>query len=56
LLVANSNGHIYQYIGKNGKEIFHTSENDNYILTVDYKNDGSTFATGGKDNIIRLYN
>ncbi len=42
-------------MGKNGKEIFHTSENDNYILTVDYKKDGSAFATAGKDNMIRIY-
>lgn len=24
-------------------------------MSLDYKNDGSSFATAGKDNIIRIY-
>ena len=24
-------------------------------MTVDYKKDGSAFATGGKDNMVRIY-
>lgn len=55
LLVANTNGRIYQYTGKTGKEIWNSEEADNYILSVDYKADGLMFATGGKDNVVRLY-
>ena len=55
LLVANTNGRIYQYVGKSGKQVFQTEEQGNYILSVDYKNDGSAFATGGKDNVVRIY-
>jgi WD40 repeat protein len=42
-------------VGKTGKQIFETFEEDNYILSVDYKADGSAFATGGKSNIIKIY-
>jgi WD40 repeat protein len=55
LLVANTNGHIYQYAAKTGKEIFHTFEEGNYIMAMDYDPAGRSFCTGGKDNLIRIY-
>lgn len=55
LLVANTNGTLCQYAAKSGKELFRTHEQDNYIMTVDYAPYGYHFATGGKDNVIRIY-
>lgn len=55
LLVGNTNGHLYQYAAKTGKEIFHTQEEGNYIMAVDYSPNGHSFCTAGKDNIIRIY-
>jgi len=55
LLVGNTNGNLYQYSGKTGKEVFHTQEEGNYIMALDYSPDGYTFCTAGKDNLIRIY-
>lgn len=55
LLVANTNGNLYQYAAKTGKEIFHTVEEGNFIMAMDYAPDGRKFCTAGKDNIIRIY-
>lgn len=55
LLVANTNGHLYQYAAKTGKEVYHTHEEGNYIMALDYTQDGLNFSTAGKDNIIRIY-
>jgi WD40 repeat protein len=53
--VANTSGHLYQFTAKTGKEVWHTFEEGNYIMAVDYTPNGSAFATAGKDNIIRIY-
>jgi WD40 repeat protein len=55
ILVGSTNGHLYQYAAKTGKQIFHTVEEDNYILAMDYDPEGKHFVTAGKDNIIRIY-
>ena len=55
ILVANTNGHLYQFAAKTGKEIFHTVEEGNYIMAMDYVPTGHTFCTAGKDNHIRIY-
>ena len=55
LLVANTDGSIYQYIAKTGKQIAHIFEESNYIMAIDYSPDALHFATAGKDNIIRIY-
>jgi WD40 repeat protein len=55
ILVGNTNGNLYQYAAKTGKEIFHTVEEGNYIMAMDYAPSGRTFCTAGKDNIIRIY-
>ena len=55
LLIANSNGHLYQFTAKTGKEIWHTYEEGNFIMALDYNPSGTTFATAGKDNKVRIY-
>lgn len=55
LLVANTNGSIFQYVSKTGKEIWRTTEEGNFVMAVDYAPNGKNFATAGKDNIIRIY-
>lgn len=53
--MANTNGNLFQYLARTGKEIYHGVEEGNIILAMDYATDGKSFATGGKDNIIRIY-
>ena len=55
ILVGSTNGNLYQFAAKTGKEIFHTIEEDNFILAMDYSSDGKLFSTAGKDNIVRIY-
>lgn len=55
LLVANTNGYLYQYAAKTGKEIFQTYQEGNYIMALDYSPNGLSFCSAGKDNVIRIY-
>lgn len=55
LLVANTSGHLYQYAAKTGKEVWHAVEEGNFIMALDYHPHGTSFASAGKDNIIRIY-
>lgn len=55
IMVANTNGNLYQYGAKTGKMIFHSAEEGNYIMALDYEPSGRTFCTAGKDNILRIY-
>ena len=55
LLIANTDGHLCQYMAKTGKKLYEAQEKDNYIMALDYSRRGKTFATGGKDNIVRVY-
>ena len=55
ILAANTNGNLFQYVAKTGKELYHSAEEGNFILAMDYAPNGKTFCTGGKDNILRVY-
>ena len=55
ILAANTNGHLFQFNAKTGKQLWRSSEPDNQIFAIDYANDGTFFATAGKDNIVRIY-
>lgn len=55
ILVANTDGHVYQYVAKTGKKIFENFEEGNFTMALDYSPDGKRFCTGGKDNIVRIY-
>jgi len=55
ILVANTNGHLFQYVAKTSKQLFHTIEEDNQIMAIDYSSDGRIFSTAGNDNIVRVY-
>ena len=55
ILAANTNGHLFQFLAKTGKQIWHGVQPDNQIFALDYAKDGSYFATAGLDNVIRIY-
>ena len=55
VLAANTNGHLFQFLAKTGKQLWHSVETDNQIFAMDYAQDGRYFATAGKDNTIRIY-
>ena len=55
LLAANTDGRICQFTAKTGKILYEGHEKDNYIMALDYARSGKLFATGGKDNIVRVY-
>lgn len=55
ILVGGTNGSLYQFAAKTGKQLFHTVEEENQILSMDYHPEGLNFATAGKDNLVRIY-
>lgn len=55
VLAANTNGHLFQFLAKTGKQIWHGVEPDNQIFALDYAPDGRYFATAGLDSTIRIY-
>lgn len=55
MLAANTNGHIFQFIAKTGKQVWHGIESDNQIFALDYVYDSQYFASAGSDNVIRIY-
>ena len=55
VLAANTNGHLFQFLAKTGKQLWHAAETDNQIFALDYAHDGRYFATAGRDNLIRIY-
>lgn len=55
VLAANTNGHLFQFIAKTGKQLWHGVETDNQIFALDYASDGRFFATAGRDNVVRIY-
>lgn len=55
VLAANTNGHIFQFIAKTGKQLWHGVETDNQIFALDYSCDARYFATAGRDNVVRIY-
>lgn len=52
---VNASGVIQHWHLTSGKCIHTLTENENSIYALDYNNDGSQFATGGKDHSVRLY-
>lgn len=55
LISVNSNGSLQHWHTTSGK-LLHTIHDElNQLLTVDYKPDGTMFATGGSDCIVRVY-
>lgn len=55
VLAANTNGHLFQFLAKTGKTIWHGVEQDNQIFALDYSSDARYFATAGLDSTIRVY-
>lgn len=55
ILAANTNGHLFQFLAKSGKQLWHSVEADNQIFAMDYASDGRYFATAGRDNVVRIY-
>ena len=55
LISVNANGSLQHWHTTSGK-LLHTIHDElNQLLTVDYKPDGTQFATGGSDCIVRVY-
>lgn len=55
LISVNANGSLQHWHTTSGK-LLHTIHDElNQLLTVDYKPDGTAFATGGSDCIVRVY-
>jgi COMPASS component SWD3 len=55
VLAANTNGHLFQFVAKTGKQLWHSVEPGNQIFTLDYSHDGRYFASAGLENTIRIY-
>lgn len=58
LLAVDVKGSIRRYSAKQKKQVdvLDTEEGeDNRIFALDYANDGKTFATGGTDHYVRVY-
>lgn len=52
---ADNDGQINHWHIKSGKCLHTISERGNQLLCLEYFNDGSMFATAGKDRVIRIY-
>jgi COMPASS component SWD3 len=55
ILTANANGSVQHWHTTSGKLLHTTFDELNQYYTCDYNNDGSQYATGGKDQKIRVY-
>jgi WD40 repeat protein len=55
LISVNSNGSLQHWHTTSGKLLHTIYDELNQLLTVDYKPDGTMFATGGSDCIVRVY-
>ena len=55
LNAVHSDGKVTQWFPNAGKILYTYEEKDNYIMCMDFNSSGETFATGGSDNKIRLY-
>lgn len=55
LIAVHADGKISQWDPISGKILKCIEEKDNFIMCLDYDMKGTTFATGGSDNSIRIY-
>jgi len=55
LLIVTADGIIYEIHSTSGKILQKLEEKNNPLMCVDYSIDGSLFATGGNDKIVKLY-
>ena len=55
LIAVTADGFIIQVHSKSGKVLQKIEEERNPLMCVDYSTDGSLFATGGNDKVVRLY-
>lgn len=55
LLTAGADGQVFHWQVNSGKVLHHFTEQDNSINCVDYNQQGTQFATGGKDAVVRVY-
>eukprot|EP00927_Polykrikos_kofoidii_P002643 TRINITY_DN11061_c0_g2_i1.p1 TRINITY_DN11061_c0_g2~~TRINITY_DN11061_c0_g2_i1.p1 ORF type:complete len:363 (+),score=67.92 TRINITY_DN11061_c0_g2_i1:146-1234(+) len=52
---AEEDGQILHWHIKSGKCLHTITERDNQLFCLDYFNDGSQFATAGRDRLVRVY-
>jgi len=55
MLVSGSHGTVQHWHLTSGKLLNEIVEEDNQVHVLDYRHDGSIFATAGKDATVRLY-
>ena len=55
LLCVTADGLIYEIHSSSGKILQKLEEKNNPLMCVDYSIDGSLFATGGNDKVVKLY-
>lgn len=55
LVSVHSDGKVSQWYALGGKMLYSFEEKDNFIMCIDYDHYGNTFATGGSDNTVRIY-
>lgn len=55
LLSVNSSGGAQHWHTTSGKLLSSIYDEENKLLTCDYKPDGTMFATGGDDYVVRVY-
>ena len=58
IIAVDIKGNIRRYSNKDQKEIacIEPEEVDNRLFGLDYSPDGETFAAGGSDHFVRVYN
>lgn len=54
-LSANAAGTVQHWHMTSGKCLHSVTDQHNEVYALDYNNDGTLYATGGKDSIVRIY-
>jgi len=54
-LSVSSDGNIIYWHSSTGKLIHRITEVKNHLLALDYAPDGDSFAIGGDDNMLKIY-
>ncbi|KAL0218906.1 hypothetical protein P9112_004559 [Eukaryota sp. TZLM1-RC] len=55
LLSGHSDGHVHHWHATSSQLLHSINEPDNHIFCIAYRQDGTAFATAGKDTAIRVY-